>query len=53
MKEGLLVDRKRNKFYWLMDKDKRNMIKNSELYEIMAPVGSSESLAAELNAGAG
>ena len=53
MKEGLLVDRKRNKFYWLMDKDKRNMIKNSELYEIMAPVGSRESLAAALNAGAG
>ena len=36
-----------------MDKDKRNMIKNSELYEIMAPVGSRESLAAALNAGAG
>ena len=48
-----MVDRKRNKFYWLMDKDKRNMIKNSELYEIMAPVGSRESLAAALNAGAG
>ena len=46
-----MVDR--NKFYWLMDKDKRNMIKNSELYEIMAPVGSRESLAAALNAGAG
>ncbi|MDY4160034.1 MAG: peptidase U32 family protein [Prevotella sp.] len=29
------------------------MIKNSELYEIMAPVGSRESLAAALNAGAG
>ena len=48
-----MVDRKRNKFYWLMNKDKRNMIKNSELYEIMAPVGSRESLAAALNAGAG
>jgi putative protease len=36
-----------------MDKDKRNMIMNSELYEIMAPVGSRESLAAALNAGAG
>ena len=48
-----MVDRKRNKFYWLMDKDKRNMIMNSELYEIMAPVGSRESLAAALNAGAG
>ena len=48
-----MVDRKRNKFYWLMDKDNRNMIKNSELYEIMAPVGSRESLAAALNAGAG
>lgn len=48
-----MVDRKRNKFYWLMDKDKRNMIKNSGLYEIMAPVGSRESLAAALNAGAG
>ena len=48
-----MVDRKRNMFYWLMDKDKRNMIKNSELYEIMAPVGSRESLAAALNAGAG
>lgn len=48
-----MVDRKRNKFYWLVDKDKRNMIKNSELYEIMAPVGSRESLAAALNAGAG
>ena len=48
-----MVDRNRNKFYWLMDKDKRNMIKNSELYEIMAPVGSRESLAAALNAGAG
>ena len=47
-----MVDRKRNKFYWLMDKDKR-MIMNSELYEIMAPVGSRESLAAALNAGAG
>lgn len=46
-----MVDR--NKFYWLMDKDKRNMIMNSELYEIMAPVGSRESLAAALNAGAG
>lgn len=45
-----MVDR--NKFYWLMDKDKR-MIMNSELYEIMAPVGSRESLAAALNAGAG
>ena len=43
----------KNKFYWLMDKDKRNMIMNSELYEIMAPVGSRESLAAALNAGAG
>lgn len=42
-----------NKFYWLMDKDKRNMIMNSELYEIMAPVGSRESLAAALNAGSG
>ena len=48
-----MVDRKRNKFYWLMDKDKRNMIMNSELYEIMVPVGSRESLAAALNAGAG
>ena len=48
-----MVDRKRNKFYWLMDKDKRNMTMNSELYEIMAPVGSRESLAAALNAGAG
>lgn len=48
-----MVDRKRNKFYWLMDKGKRNMIMNSELYEIMAPVGSRESLAAALNAGAG
>jgi len=48
-----LVDGIRNKFYWLMDKDKRNMIMNSELYEIMAPVGSRESLAAALNAGAG
>ena len=36
-----------------MDKDKRNMTMNSELYEIMAPVGSRESLAAALNAGAG
>ena len=36
-----------------MDKDKRNVIMNSELYEIMAPVGSRESLAAALNAGAG
>ena len=36
-----------------MDKGKRNMIMNSELYEIMAPVGSRESLAAALNAGAG
>ena len=48
-----MVDGIRNKFYWLMDKDKRNMIMNSELYEIMAPVGSRESLAAALNAGAG
>ncbi len=48
-----MVGRKRNKFYWLMDKGKRNMIMNSELYEIMAPVGSRESLAAALNAGAG
>lgn len=47
-----MVDRKRNKFYWLMDKDKRKIM-NSELYEIMAPVGSRESLAAALNAGAG
>lgn len=45
-----MVDR--NKFYWLMDKDKRKIM-NSELYEIMAPVGSRESLAAALNAGAG
>ena len=48
-----MVDGIRNKFYWLMDKDKRNMTMNSELYEIMAPVGSRESLAAALNAGAG
>ena len=47
-----MVDGIRNKFYWLMDKDKRKIM-NSELYEIMAPVGSRESLAAALNAGAG